>query len=411
MTYQDKEFLSILKEEKTRQENTIELIASENYVSKAVLDAQGSIFTNKYAEGYPNARYYGGCKYIDEIENLAINRARKLFNVEFVNVQLHSGSQANMATYFALLNVNDKILSMNLSSGGHLTHGSKVNFSGKLFDFHHYGVNNTGYIDYDNVLEIAKKIKPKMIVCGASAYSRIIDFKKFREIANFVGAYLVADISHIAGLIATNLHPSPVEYADVITSTTHKTLRGPRGAMIFTNNKDVFSKIQKSVFPGIQGGPMEHTIAAKAVSFGEVLLPSFKKYQENVLLNARYLSDAFMNRGFDILSSGTDNHLFVIDLSNMHISGVDAQNLLDSVNIAVSKSTIPNDTKSAWVTSGIRIGTPAMTSRGMNEKCMEKIADLIFESIKNRDNAKILKNIKETILKFVKNYPIPDYYE
>ena len=411
MTYQDREFLSILKEEKTRQENTIELIASENYTSKAVLDAQGSIFTNKYAEGYPNARYYGGCKYIDEIENLAIDRAKTLFNVEFVNVQPHSGSQANMATYFALLSINDKILSMNLSSGGHLTHGSKVNFSGKLFDFHHYGVNNEGFIDYDNVLEIAKKIKPKMIVCGASAYSRVVDFKKFREIADSVGAYLVADISHIAGFIATSLHPSPIDFADVITSTTHKTLRGPRGAMIFTNNKDIFSKIQKSVFPGIQGGPMEHTIAAKAVSFGEALLPSFKKYQENVLLNARYLSDALMNRGFDILSSGTDNHLFVIDLSNMHISGIDAQNLLDSVNIAVSKSTIPSDTKSPWITSGIRIGTPAMTSRGMDEKCMEKIADLIFDSIKNRDNPKILKNIKETVLKFVKNYPIPDYYE
>ena len=407
----DKDVLSILSKEIEREKNTIELIASENYVSLDVLRAQGSIFTNKYAEGYPNARYYGGCEYIDEIENLAIERVKQLFNTEFVNVQPHSGSQANMAVYFALLNIGDTVLSMNLLSGGHLTHGSLVNFSGKLFKFHYYSVDyKTGYIDYDNVLKIAKKVKPKMIVCGASAYSRIIDFQKFKEISDEVGAYLVADIAHIAGLVAAGLHPSPVGFADVITTTTHKTLRGPRGAIIFTNDKDMFLKIQKTVFPGIQGGPMEHTIAAKAVSFREALSPVFREYQENVVRNAKSLSEALMKRGFRVLSNGTDNHLFVIDLTNIGITGIEMQNLLDKVGIAVSKSTIPNDINPPWITSGVRIGTPAITSRGMDEKCMEKIADFIYSVSHTRDE-KNLNSIKKEILNMLKEYPIPDYYE
>lgn len=408
----DKEVLSILQNESIREENTIELIASENYVSKSVLSAQGSIFTNKYAEGYPNARYYGGCQYIDEIENLAIERAKKLFNTKFVNVQPHSGSQANMAVYLALLNIGDTILGMSLTSGGHLTHGSKVNFSGKLFNFHHYTIDeNTGCIDYDEVLEIAQEVKPRMIICGASAYSRTIDFQRFKEIADVVGAYLIADISHISGFIAVGLHPTPVGFADIVTTTTHKTLRGPRGAIIFTNNEEIFNKVQKSVFPGTQGGPLEHIIAAKAVAFKEALSPSFKMYQENVLKNSKYLAEALINRNFNIISSGTDNHLFIVDLQNIGVTGLEAQNLLESVNIAVSKSTIPNDTNSSWVTSGMRIGTPAITSRGMDEKCMERIADFIYNTLKNRDNIEMLQRTKKEVLNFLEKYPIPDYYE
>ncbi len=407
----DKEIEDLIFKEGKRQDNVIELIASENYVSKDVREAQGSVLTNKYAEGYPGSRYYGGCLVVDEIENMAIRRAKELFNVSFVNVQPNSGSGANLAVYFALLKPKDRILGMSLKDGGHLTHGSKVNFSGKLFNFSSYGVNSDGYIDYDEVLKIAQDIKPKMIVCGASAYSRSIDFKKFREIANNVHAYLFADISHIAGLVATGLHQSPVDYADIISTTTHKTLRGPRSAILMTNKENIFNLIQKSVFPGFGGGPMIHTIASKAIAFNEASLSSFLKYQEQVLLNSKHLVDAMLKRGFSVVSGGTDNHMFVVDLTNFNITGSEAQDLLDSVNIAVSKSTIPKDSKGPNVASGIRIGTPSVTSRFMREREMEKIAEFILDSIKNRDNIKTLGRIKDSVIKLTKEFAIPDYYE
>ncbi|PWX12882.1 serine hydroxymethyltransferase, partial [Clostridium perfringens] len=371
---EDEQIAHLVQKEKERQENSIELIASENFVSKAVMEAMGSYLTNKYAEGYPSKRYYGGCHVVDEVEDLARERVKKLFGAEHANVQPHSGSQANMAVYFSILEPGDTVLGMDLSHGGHLTHGSPVNFSGRLFNFVSYGVDKeTETINYENVRELALKHKPKLIVAGASAYSRIIDFKTLREIADEVGAYLMVDIAHIAGLVATGLHPSPVPYADFVTSTTHKTLRGPRGGLILCKEK--FAKaLDKNIFPGIQGGPLMHIIAAKAVCFKEALEPSFKTYMEQVVKNARVLAEALESYGFKLVSNGTDNHLILVDLTNKDITGKDAEILLDSIGITLNKNTVPNETRSPFVTSGVRIGTPAITTRGFKEEEMKEIA-------------------------------------
>jgi glycine hydroxymethyltransferase len=374
----DPEVASAIKAEIERQNTHIELIASENFVSKEVMAAMGSPLTNKYAEGYPGHRYYGGCECVDIVENLAIERAKKLFDCEYANVQPHSGAQANMAAFYAILKPGDTVLGMNLAHGGHLSHGSKVNMSGKYFNSVFYGVNEEGYIDYEEVLKIAKECKPKLIVCGASAYARKIDFKKFREIADEVGAYLMADIAHIAGLVAGGMHMSPIPYAHVVTTTTHKTLRGPRGGMILSNqeNAERFN-FNKAVFPGIQGGPLMHVIAAKAVCLKEALDDSFKVYARNVVNNASALADGLMSRGFKIFSGGTDNHLMLVDLRNLNVTGKDCEKMLDAANITCNKNAIPNDTASANVTSGIRLGTAAVTSRGMNVKDMDQIAEAI----------------------------------
>lgn len=374
----DPEVASAIKAEIERQNTHIELIASENFVSKEVMAAMGSPLTNKYAEGYPGHRYYGGCECVDIVENLAIERAKKLFDCEYANVQPHSGAQANMAAFYAILKPGDTVLGMNLAHGGHLSHGSKVNMSGKYFNSVFYGVNEEGYIDYEEVLKIAKECKPKLIVCGASAYARKIDFKKFREIADEVGAYLMADIAHIAGLVAGGMHMSPIPYAHVVTTTTHKTLRGPRGGMILSNqeNAEKFN-FNKAVFPGIQGGPLMHVIAAKAVCLKEALDDSFKVYAKNVVNNASALADGLMSRGFKIFSGGTDNHLMLVDLRNLNVTGKDCEKMLDAANITCNKNAIPNDTASANVTSGIRLGTAAVTSRGMNVKDMDQIAEAI----------------------------------
>ena len=360
----------IILKEKNRQEQHIELIASENFVSQAVLDAQGSILTNKYAEGYPKKRYYGGCEFVDEIESLAIERLKALFKANYVNVQPHSGSQANMAVYMALMSPGDKILGMSLAEGGHLTHGFSLNFSGKLYQSSFYGVDEkTELIDYDRVLEIAKEVKPKLIVAGASAYSRIIDFKRFREIADEVGAYLHVDMAHIAGLVAAGLHPSPLPYAHVVTSTTHKTLRGPRGGIVLTNDEEIAKKIDKTVFPGIQGGPLMHVIAAKAVAFHEALSDSFVVYQKQVISNAKVLSDELIKRGYRVVSGGTDNHLMLVDVKSKHnMTGLDAERLLHKVSITCNKNGVPFDKEKPAYASGIRLGTPAVTTRGFKEK-------------------------------------------
>jgi glycine hydroxymethyltransferase len=380
----DPEVYEYILKEMERQQNKIELIASENFTSRAVMEAQGSQLTNKYAEGYPGKRYYGGCEYVDVIEDLARERMKKLFGAEHANVQPHSGSQANMAVYMAVLEPGDKVLGMNLSHGGHLTHGSPVNFSGKLFNFIAYGVNEEGFIDYEELRKLALHEKPKMIVSGASAYPRIIDFKKIREICDEVGAYMMVDMAHIAGLVAAGLHPNPVEYADFVTTTTHKTLRGPRGGAILC--KEQYAKlIDKTIFPGIQGGPLEHVIAAKAVCFKEAMSEEFKEYQRKVLENAKTLANALMERGFKLVSGGTDNHLMLVDLRNKHITGKDAEHLLDEVGITVNKNTIPFDPESPFVTSGIRIGTPAVTTRGFGKEEMVEIADIINWVIENRD--------------------------
>lgn len=380
MGFKDKIIGNLIKQEKNRQSQNIELIASENYVSQDVLNAAGSILTNKYAEGYSGKRYYDGCGFIDEIENVAIERLKKLFDVEYVNVQPHSGTSANLAAYMALLQPGDKILGMDLSAGGHLSHGYKITASGKLYESYSYGVNSSGVIDYQEVREIALKVKPKLIVCGASAYSRIIDFKKFKSIADEVGAYLMADIAHIAGLVATGLHPSPVPYADIITSTTHKTLRGPRSGIIMTNNEEIYKKVNSAVFPGIQGGPLEHIIAAKAICFGEALKPSFKDYQEKVVHNAKTMVDELKANGVKIVSGITENHLFIINTQHSFgLSGKEAAERLDLINITVNKNSIPNDELPPSVTSGIRIGTPAMTSRGLDEARAKKLAKLIYD--------------------------------
>lgn len=400
----DPEIFEAIQKEKNRQNNKIELIASENFVSKAVMQAAGSVLTNKYAEGYPNKRYYGGCEYVDIAEELAINRAKKIFGADHVNVQPHSGSQANMAVYFALLNHGDTILGMNLSHGGHLTHGSPVNISGKYFNIVSYGVNkDTFMIDYDELRNIAVESKPKIIVAGASAYPRIIDFKKFREIADLVGAYLMVDMAHIAGLVAAGLHPNPMEYADVVTTTTHKTLRGPRGGMILC--KEEFAKaIDKAIFPGIQGGPLMHIIAAKAVCFKEAMDESFKEYQQQVINNAKTLSEELINNGFNVLSGGTDNHLMLIDLRNKNVTGKDAEKLLDEVGITCNKNGVPFDTQSPTITSGIRLGTPAVTTRGMKEEDMKIIADLINTTISQKEGYK--EYVENEVSKLCGRYPL-----
>lgn len=397
----DKEIFDAIQKEHKRQNEKIELIASENFASKAVMEAMGSVFTNKYAEGYPGKRYYGGCQNVDIAENLARDRAKEIFGAEHVNVQPHSGAQANMSVYFTVLNPGDTILGMNLSHGGHLTHGSPVNFSGKMYNIVPYGVNEDGYIDYDEVEKIALECKPKIIVAGASAYPRTIDFKRFREIADKVSAYLMVDMAHIAGLVAAGLHPSPVPYADFVTTTTHKTLRGPRGGMILCKEK--YAKdLDKSVFPGVQGGPLMHVIAGKAVCFKEALTPEFKEYQNQIIKNAKVLSEELMNRGFKLVSGGTDNHLMLVDLTNKGVTGKEAEAMLDEVGITVNKNTIPFDKQKPNIASGIRIGTPAMTTRGMKEEEMKTIAELIDRTIKGEDKEKI----KADVLKLTSRFPI-----
>lgn len=383
----DAEVAEAMEKELDRQRTHIELIASENLVSKAVMSAMGSHLTNKYAEGYPGKRYYGGCEYVDIVENLAIERAKKLFGCEYVNVQPHSGAQANLAVFFALVNPGDTVMGMSLADGGHLTHGSPVNISGKYFNIVSYGVNDDGYIDYDNVLKIAKENKPKLIVAGASAYPREIDFAKFREIADEVGAYLMVDMAHIAGLVAAGLHMNPVPYADVVTTTTHKTLRGPRGGMILCKSAEKAKEINfnKAVFPGIQGGPLMHVIAAKAVCLKEALDDSYKEYMKSVKDNAAALAKGLTDRGFNLISGGTDNHLMLVDLRNMNVTGKECEKLLDAANITCNKNAIPNDPASPFITSGIRLGTPAVTSRGMKVEDMDIIAEAISLLVKDCD--------------------------
>lgn len=392
-----------LVKELDRQEDNIELIASENYVSKEILEAAGSILTNKYAEGLPDRRYYGGCENIDIIEQLAIDRAKELFGADHANVQPHSGANANIAAYFALINPGDKVLAMDLTEGGHLTHGSSVNFSGKLYDFHHYGVDyETGRIDYDKVLEKAKEVEPKLIVCGASAYPREIDFKKFREIADEVGAILMADIAHIAGLIVAGEHNDPIPYCDVVTSTTHKTLRGPRSGIILC--KEEYAKaIDKAVFPGLQGGPLEHIILAKALGFKQNLDPSWKDYAKQIKLNAKAMEEVFKEHDYKMISDGTDNHLILLDLTNKNITGKDAQNLLDEVSITTNKNTIPNEQLSPMVTSGLRVGTAAITTRGMKEAEARKIVELIAKTIEGKDS---IENIRKEVHELTAKFPV-----
>lgn len=393
----DPEVYSAIQDETNRQQNKIELIASENFVSERVMEANGSPLTNKYAEGYPSKRYYGGCEHVDVVENLAIERAKKLFNAEYANVQAHSGAQANMAVFFALLTPGDTVLSMSLAHGGHLSHGSPVNMSGKYFNIVPYGVTeDTNTIDYDEVRRIALECKPKLILAGASAYPRTIDFKRFADIASEVGAYLLVDMAHIAGLVAAGCHPSPMPYADVVTTTTHKTLRGPRGGLILTNNEELIKKINKAIFPGIQGGPLMHTIAAKAVCFKEALDPSFTDYAKQVVKNASKLADTLVNEGFKLVSGGTDNHLMLLDLTDTGVTGKEAEKMLDEVGITVNKNAIPFDTQSPFITSGIRIGTPASTSRGFTEEDMVEVGKLIALTIKDFDNSKdeVKKRVK-----------------
>ena len=399
----DIDLYQALEKEVQRQEDNIELIASENYVKPYILEAAGSVLTNKYAEGYPEKRYYGGCENIDTIEQIAIDRAKELFHCDHANVQPHSGSNANFAAYSALIKPDDKVLAMNLTEGGHLTHGSKVNFSGKIYDFYHYGVDNqTGRINYEEVLKKARQIRPQLIVCGASAYPREIDFSKFREIADEVGAILMADIAHIAGLIVAGEHPDPFPYCDVVTSTTHKTLRGPRSGIILC--KEEFAKaIDKSVFPGSQGGPLEHIILAKALGFKQNLEPSWKEYAKNIKANAKAMEEALRDYGFKMISDGTDNHLLLIDLTNKKITGAEAQDLLDQVNITTNKNTIPNEQLSPQVTSGLRIGTAAITSRGMGVDESKKIIELISRTI---DRSEDLEQIKREVLDLTSKFPV-----
>ena len=401
---EDPEIAEAIQAEMKRQNSHIELIASENWVSKAVMAAMGSPLTNKYAEGYPGKRYYGGCQCVDIVEDLARERAKKLFGCEYVNVQPHSGAQANLAAMFAMINPGDKVMGMNLDHGGHLTHGSPVNISGKYFDICSYGVNDDGVIDYDQVREVALENKPKLIVAGASAYARTIDFKKFREIADEVGAYLMVDMAHIAGLVAAGLHPSPIPYVHVSTTTTHKTLRGPRGGMILSseeNNKKF--NFNKAVFPGIQGGPLMHVIAAKAVCFEEALKPEFKTYQEQIVKNAKALCEGLQKRGVKIVSGGTDNHLMLVDLTEKNISGKDLEKRLDDAHVTCNKNTIPNDPRSPFVTSGVRLGTPAVTTRGMKEEDMDKIAEVIAMVIESEEN---VAKAKAMVAELTEKYPL-----
>lgn len=399
---QDSTLAEMMQRELDRQRQNIELIASENIVSPAVMAAMGSILTNKYAEGYPGHRYYGGCQFVDEIEQLAIDRACELFGAKFANVQPHSGAQANTAVYFALLNPGDKVMGMDLSQGGHLTHGSPVNLSGKYYDFVSYGVNCDGYIDYDLLAEKAAEVKPKLIVAGASAYPRAIKFDILQKIAHDVGAYLMVDMAHIAGLVAGGVHMSPMPYADIVTTTTHKTLRGPRGGLILTNNEDLAKKINKAVFPGIQGGPLEHVIAAKAVCFGEALKPEFKTYAQNIVNNAKVLADGLISNNVKLVSGGTDNHLMLVDLTDMEVTGKELETRLDEVRITANKNTVPNEKRSPFVTSGLRIGTPAVTTRGMGENEMKIIAECIADCVFDFDAKKesVAKKVKDITDKF-----------
>ena len=396
-----------IDKELTRQRTKLELIASENIVSKAVLEAQGSVLTNKYAEGYPGKRYYGGCEFVDVVEQLAIDRAKKLFGAAYANVQPHSGAQANMAVFFALLQPGDTVMGMNLTDGGHLTHGSPVNMSGKYFHIVPYGVRKEDErIDYDELERIAKDCQPKLIVAGASAYARVIDFERMAKIAHGVGAYLMVDIAHIAGLVAAGLHPSPVPYADVVTTTTHKTLRGPRGGMILCKDAEFGKQFNKAIFPGIQGGPLMHVIAAKAVALGEALQPSFKEYAKQVVKNAAVLAGELMNDGFRIVTGGTDNHLMLVDLTSKHLTGKEAQNLLDEVNITVNKNTIPFEPLSPFVTSGIRLGSPALTTRGFKEADMKEVADIIALVLDHPEDAAKKDEAKRRVAALCKKYPL-----
>ena len=403
----DLEVYNAILEEEKRQEEGIELIASENFVSKAVMEAAGSVFTNKYAEGYPERRYYGGCVNADTVEQIAIDRLKKIFGAKFANVQPHSGSQANMGVYVSLLEAGDKILGMGLSSGGHLTHGYKVNFSGKNYIGIEYGLNpETELLDYDEVRRLAVQEKPKIIVAGASAYSRVIDFKKFREIADEVGAYLMVDMAHIAGLVAAGEHPNPMEYADIVTSTTHKTMRGPRGGIILTNNEEIAKKIDKAIFPGIQGGPLMHIIAAKAVAFKEALSPEFKEYQKQVVKNAKAMADALVKGGLRIVSGGTDNHLMLVDLRPKGVTGKMAEESLEKAGITCNKNAIPNDPEKPFITSGVRLGTPAITARGMKEDESVKIAEMIIKVLENVNDDEKIAEVRNEVLKLTEKFPL-----
>ena len=403
----DLEVYNAIVEEEKRQEEGIELIASENFVSKAVMEAASSVFTNKYAEGYPEKRYYGGCANADTVEQLAIDRLKKIFGAKFANVQPHSGSQANMGVYVSLLEAGDKILGMGLSLGGHLTHGYKINFSGKNYVGIEYGLNpETEMLDYDEIRRLAIQEKPQIIVAGASAYSRVIDFKKFREIADEVGAYLMVDMAHIAGLVAAGEHPNPMEYADIVTSTTHKTMRGPRGGIILTNNEEIAKKIDKAIFPGIQGGPLMHIIAAKAVAFKEALSPEFKEYQKQVVKNAKAMADALVKGGLRIVSGGTDNHLMLVDLRPKGVTGKMAEEGLEKAGITCNKNSIPNDPEKPFITSGVRLGTPAITARGMKEDEAVQIAEMIIKVLENVNDDEKIAEVKNEVLKLAEKFPL-----
>lgn len=403
----DAEIFSLTNQELERQELGLELIASENYASKAVMQAQGSILTNKYAEGLPKKRYYGGCEVVDNIEQIAIDRAKELFKCKFANVQPHSGSQANMGAYFAIIQPGDKVMGMDLAQGGHLTHGSPVNFSGRLFDIVSYGLDvEAEVLDYDLIRKVALKEKPKLIVAGASAYPRSIDFKKFREIADEVGAYLLVDMAHIAGLVAAGVHESPIEHAHIVTTTTHKTLRGPRGGLILTNDEELAKKINFNIFPGIQGGPLEHVIAAKAVSFKEALCPEYVEYQKQVIANAKTLSESLIGLGMEVVSGGTDNHLILMKTDPAGLTGKVAEQTLEAAGITCNKNMIPGDSRSPFVTSGVRLGTPAITTRGLKEDQMKLVANWIVQALKSHDKPAELENIKKNVTELCKQFPV-----
>ena len=402
----DPALFEAVEQENKRQQDHIELIASENYCSPLVMELQGSQLTNKYAEGYPGKRYYGGCEFVDIAEDLAIERAKKLFNANYANVQPHSGSQANGAVYLALLEAGDTVLGMSLDHGGHLTHGAKVNFSGRTYNAVHYGVNADGLIDYDEVERLALEHQPKMIVAGFSAYSKTLDFKRFREIADKVGAYLFTDIAHVAGLVAVGLYPNPIEYADVVTTTTHKTLRGPRGGLILTNNVDLERKLNSAIFPGIQGGPLMHVIAAKAVAFLEALQPEFKEYQQQVITNAKTMARVFQSRGYKIVSNGTDNHLMLVDLIDRGLTGKQADEALGRANITVNKNSVPNDPQSPFVTSGIRIGTPAITTRGFKEAQCDLLANWICDVLDNIEDDSVIERVAKNVVGLCDKFPV-----
>ena len=407
LEFSDPIISNLIEQEKNRQENHLELIASENFTSLAVMEAQGSVLTNKYAEGLPQKRYYGGCEFVDQIEELAIERAKSLFEADWANVQPHSGAQANAAVFLSLLEPGDSILGMDLSHGGHLTHGSPVNMSGKWFKAHHYGVDKeTNLLDFNSIREIALRTKPKLIICGYSAYPRLIDFKEFRKIADETGAYLMADIAHIAGLVASKLHPNPISYCDVVTTTTHKTLRGPRGGLILCRDKEFGKKFDKSVFPGTQGGPLEHIIAAKAVAFGEALKPDFAEYSQKVINNAKILAKTLIEKGIDIVSGGTDNHIVLLDLRGINMTGKVADLLVSEVNITANKNTVPFDPESPFVTSGLRLGTAALTTRGFNEEAFIKVGEIIAERLLNPNDLSIEKSCKQKVLDLCNRFPL-----